>query len=267
MTRTRGLVLGPGGQVGTAWMAGLAQGLRGLGVDLADVDVVVGTSAGAIVGAALTTGRDLGELETLPPSDRSDTGGPAVAADRLGEVFALLGADGVTPEEAMRNVGRLAVRAAPFEEERLLAQMAYCIGGDQRWPSVPLLIPVVNAASGLPRVLDRDSGVPLVRAVAASTAMPTLAPPVTIDGQPHMDGALRAGGNADLAEDLDFRIIIEPMAHVFPSAPPAPGEVKIAPDAAARAAMGADVGDMAAWRPSFLAGMAQAATVRELLRS
>ena len=42
------VVLGPGGPAGTAWMAGLAAGLRREGVDLGAADLIVGTSAGAI---------------------------------------------------------------------------------------------------------------------------------------------------------------------------------------------------------------------------
>ncbi len=61
------LVLGPGGPVGTAWLLGLAAGLREAGSDLADADLIVGTSAGAIAGAAIRTGRDLTELAELPP--------------------------------------------------------------------------------------------------------------------------------------------------------------------------------------------------------
>ena len=45
----RRLVLGGGGVVGTAWMAGLASGLRHEGVDLADADLIVGTSARILI--------------------------------------------------------------------------------------------------------------------------------------------------------------------------------------------------------------------------
>ncbi|MFD9475998.1 MULTISPECIES: hypothetical protein [Streptomyces] len=54
----RALVLGPGGVVGTAWMAGLVGELGRMGVDLGAADLTVGTSAGAIVGTLLTTGQD-----------------------------------------------------------------------------------------------------------------------------------------------------------------------------------------------------------------
>ena len=64
------VVLGPGGPVGTAWLAGLAAGLRHEGVDLGAADLIVGTSAGAIVGAILASGGDPGRLAALPaPAD------------------------------------------------------------------------------------------------------------------------------------------------------------------------------------------------------
>src|ERR1700733_10358513 len=53
---TRAVVLSGGGRAGAAWMLGLAAGLRDVGVDLADADLIVGTSAGARTGAQLATG-------------------------------------------------------------------------------------------------------------------------------------------------------------------------------------------------------------------
>jgi NTE family protein len=49
----RGLVLGGGGVSGIAWEAGVLMGLRDGGVDVDHWDLVVGSSAGAIVGARL----------------------------------------------------------------------------------------------------------------------------------------------------------------------------------------------------------------------
>jgi NTE family protein len=50
-----GLVLGGGGPVGAAWYAGLALGLEDHGVELAEAELVLGSSAGAWVGAWLTS--------------------------------------------------------------------------------------------------------------------------------------------------------------------------------------------------------------------
>jgi NTE family protein len=48
---SRALVLGGGGLAGIAWEAGVLMGLKEAGTDIHDWDLVVGTSAGSIVGA------------------------------------------------------------------------------------------------------------------------------------------------------------------------------------------------------------------------
>jgi NTE family protein len=50
---TRALVLGSGGLTGIAWEAGVLQGLADGGTPIGDWDLVVGSSAGALVGARL----------------------------------------------------------------------------------------------------------------------------------------------------------------------------------------------------------------------
>ncbi|MFB7268550.1 patatin-like phospholipase family protein, partial [Streptomyces nojiriensis] len=168
----RALVLGPGGVVGTAWMAGLVGELVRRGVDLGVADLTVGTSAGAIVGAILTTGQDLGRLAEVAPRP-----GPAprrgVDASVTGAVFAVLGRPGLEPEEARRRVGRIALdhadadREASAEAERALLAGRGALIGTNAWPvEGELLITAVEAATGEPTVWDRTSGVPLVHAVA-----------------------------------------------------------------------------------------------------
>ncbi|MEU1310588.1 patatin-like phospholipase family protein [Streptomyces cinnamoneus] len=63
-----------------------AVALRGAGVDLAEADLFVGTSAGAIVGALLATGQDPDRLATpraLPTPAASRPGGHASAGHCL----------------------------------------------------------------------------------------------------------------------------------------------------------------------------------------
>lgn len=54
--RSRALVLGGGGVAGIAWMLGVIDGLRHHGLDLAAAHLIVGTSAGSCVGAAVAPG-------------------------------------------------------------------------------------------------------------------------------------------------------------------------------------------------------------------
>jgi len=67
------------------------------------------------------------------------------------------------------------------------------------WPSRALKTVAVDAGSGEPRVLDSASGVSLVDAVTASTAVPGVWPPATIEGRRYIDGGVRSSANADCA--------------------------------------------------------------------
>lgn len=75
------LVLGAGGLTGVGWEIGVLHGLAEAGVDLTTADLVVGTSAGAVVGAQLTSG-----LLTLAELYERQL------ADHRGEIPARLGA-------------------------------------------------------------------------------------------------------------------------------------------------------------------------------
>src|SRR6266566_6209822 len=67
----RALVLGGGGVTGIAWETGLIAGLAGLGIDLAAADVIIGTSAGSVVGADIASGQEfeaLYQAQLAPPA-------------------------------------------------------------------------------------------------------------------------------------------------------------------------------------------------------
>ncbi|TMQ98930.1 patatin-like phospholipase family protein [Actinomadura soli] len=260
------LVLGPGGPVGTAWLAGLAAGLRRSGVDPAAATLIVGTSAGAIAGAMIMTGRELAEVAELPPEGRDR---PPSDVSVLNRTFELTGAPGLDPDEVRRRIGRLALEAETQPEARHRAGMEYLVGTDE-WPGRRagrrrLLITAVDIESGKPVVWDgSDDGVPLTAAVAASSAAPGFAEPVTIGGRRYMDGAYGGGSNAHLAADAGAGavVLIEPL----PRAPDGSGaDIWIVPDERAREAFGDDVGDMARWTPAYRAGLRQAPAAAALI--
>lgn len=245
------LVLGPGGPVGTAWLTGLAAGLREAGVEPADADLIVGTSAGAIVGAMLATGRDLAAVAELPPRD-----GPQGTVDTtlVATVFELLGDTSLEPDEARRRVGRLALASGALTAERHLARMRFLVGTDE-WPVKPLLITAVDVESGKPVIWDRSSRVPLATAVASSSAAPGSTRPIPIGGRPYMDGAFGGGSEAALAGNAGTTVVIEPLAHRFGGSD---ADVRIVPDPPALEAFGDDLGDLSRWTPVYQAGHRQA---------
>jgi len=268
VTGESAVVLGPGGPVGTAWLAGLAAGLRRKGVDLGAADLVVGTSAGAIVGAILASGGDLDRLATLP-APTHPVGGVRTDPEKLAEVFAILGDTDLERVEALRRAGRLAVTASTGTEEAAIARMRFLVGGAE-WPTRPLLITSVDAETGEPVIWDRHGAASLPEAVAASTAFPATAPPITIGGRRYIDGALRSGTNTDLAGAARVLIVAEPTAHMFGTNGSEPDEtvvVRLVPDAEAIEAFGPDITDLATWAPAYQAGVRQAPDAAKRIRA
>ena len=60
--KTRAVVLGGGGVTGIAWEIGIITALLEEGIDLANADVIIGTSAGSFVGSALASSYDMRKL-------------------------------------------------------------------------------------------------------------------------------------------------------------------------------------------------------------
>ena len=110
---------------------------------------------------------------------------------------------------------------------------------------------------------------PLLKAVAASCAVPGVYPPVTIDERRYVDGGMRSAANADLAADYERLVVlapiprgIGPMASVDAQVSSMVSRVAVvSPDKASRAAIGRNVLDPAARARSARAGRAQAASV------
>jgi NTE family protein len=202
---SRALVLGGGGPVGIAWEAGLAVGLAGEGVRLADADLIVGTSAGSVVGAQLALAMPLADTV-------AHVSGPLPAADGAGGgMEALLAAmveaarHGVDADEARVALGRLALEATTVDEETFIG--AFDVVKDEPWPA-GFACTAVDVATGEFRVWDAEAGVELSRAVASSCSVPGVFPPVTIGGRRYMDGGMRTALNADVAVGHDVVVAV-----------------------------------------------------------
>jgi NTE family protein len=79
------------------------------------------------------------------------------------------------------------------------------------WPNRLLLIPAVDAHTGEPVVFDRDSGVDLVDAVAASTSNGFGVPPYSIGEHRYINGGYRRNENADLAAGYERVLVLSPF--------------------------------------------------------
>ncbi|HEV2236429.1 MAG TPA: patatin-like phospholipase family protein [Ktedonobacterales bacterium] len=274
-TDGRALVLGGGGVTGVAWETGLLLGLSEAGVDLTRADLFIGTSAGSVVAAQITSGAALDQLYA------------AQAAPATGEIAAGMGAGVLLRfilaaawpgdrQRARARLGRAALRAQTVPEAERHTVIERRLPSHE-WPSRRLLIPAVNALTGEAVIFDRDSGVSLVDAVAASCAVPLVWPPVTINAQRYVDGGVRSIVNADLAKGYERVVVVAPTTTAFRRADRPAAQlatlgagvrsVIVSPDAAARAAIGPNVLDPAHRAASATAGRAQAAAVAERVRA
>ncbi|MBI2723991.1 MAG: patatin-like phospholipase family protein, partial [Chloroflexi bacterium] len=103
----RALVLGGGGAVGIAWETGVVAGLLDEGIDVRIADLVVGTSAGSVVGTSLALGRDPRDL--LQQAARASNGTPPrrpADPDAAMAVFRMWGRIQKFTDEEFAEVGR-----------------------------------------------------------------------------------------------------------------------------------------------------------------
>jgi NTE family protein len=224
LVSSRALVLGGGGPVGIAWESGLAAGLEEAGVRLADADLIIGTSAGSVVGAQLALGRAPSELVAAQESLSENTRHPAQRSYDLAPLmqhFIKLYTSSESPEKLRAEIGAFAVAAATMNEEEWLASFGRLQGmGSDTWPQRHYMCTAVDASDGSFVTWDKDSGVPLGRAIASSCAVPGIFPPIALNGRRYIDGGMRSATNADLARGHDRVIVVSVTSSARASAMP-----------------------------------------------
>lgn len=229
-----GLVLGGGGAVGAAYHAGVLAALHhDLAWDPRGADVIVGTSAGALVGALLRVG--------VPPSDLAAIAVGAQARSADATLVDQLASRPTFPPFTLRHIARVPRLANP----RVLAGVAtlyarrgfsslaslalFLPEGDQQlqphltflddvlevpWPEAPLLLCAVRRRDGRRTVFGPGgTDATLAAAIAASCAVPGYFAGVTIDDESYVDGGVISATNADVLRRhrLDLAVVVSPM--------------------------------------------------------
>lgn len=137
----RALVLGGGGLAGIAWETGLLVGLADAGIDVFNVDLIVGTSAGSNVAAQISSGMLLEYLFRRQVDPALQAREIAVQADfqRIIAEYVRNAEAGGSSTEILRRLGALAMLASTSGEaerrEVILTRLP-----SHRWPEARLLI-------------------------------------------------------------------------------------------------------------------------------
>ncbi|MFF2271715.1 patatin-like phospholipase family protein [Agromyces sp. NPDC058136] len=225
----RALVLGGGGSTGNAWLIGVVAGLSEAGVDVTAADLTIGTSAGSTAAAQLAGATpaelyaaiaDAAPLHPTRPTGQAWAGATAPAAarppagrpiDHLARTGAIIAASSGL-DDLRRRMGvsarELDASSDDGQQARWRATVASRFAGSA-WPARSLLLTAVDAETGDSVVFDRDSGVDLVDAVAASCAGGFA---FRIDGHPYIDGGYRTNPeNADLAAGYERVLVLSPF--------------------------------------------------------
>lgn len=227
MATRQALVLAGGGLAGIAWETGILLGIADESPVAArlllDSDVLVGTSAGSAVAAQLSSGCALDVLFDRQIAETSAELDPGVDIETITELFlaALSDAPPVSrPEDRtrlrMQQIGSVALATETVPESVRRQVIAQRLPSHD-WPDRVLRLTAIDVVTGELVVFDRDSGVALVDAVAASCAVPGAWPPVTIAGRRYMDGGVGSSVNLGVADDCDVAVVLVPSGADAPS--------------------------------------------------
>ena len=270
---TKALVLGSGGPVGVAWQSGVLAGMAEAGVDASSADFILGTSAGAFVGAQLALGRSPQQIAAPDLAGKVSPGfqGPLPELAPLA-AKAMEAASGKRPPEEVRaEIGVWALQRQAISEAQSIERFARLLGNlkDDAWPTRSYACTAIDAMDGSFILWDKASGIGLARAVASSCAVPGLYEPVSFRGRRYMDGGMRSGANADLAKGHGVVVVMAiPMRSTAFVSDAFQTEIQIlrdtgsqveviVPDEQSRSAFGRSRADPSQRRPSAEAGLRQ----------
>jgi NTE family protein len=266
MSDSRAVILGGGGVTGIAWETGILRGLSEEGVDLGTADAIIGTSAGSFAGACLAAGEVAQYFERQLSDDVPEIPAAMSPATIDGWQRAIAEGNG-DPEAVGRALGRLALATPTVSREAREEVVASRLLSPE-WPAGPLKMTAIDIETGALHLFDKESGVPLTAAAAASGALPGLWPVVEAQGRSWIDGGSCSAVNVQLGASYDKVVVIAPVADGWQGRPGPRDEfanlvgagvqgILIVPDDRSREAMGANHFDPSRRGPAAEAGRQQ----------
>ena len=229
----RGLVLGGGGVLGGAWAVGALEAIDEVhGISPSEFDVIVGTSAGSVLGALVGAGVSIASLRDHQRGEQitdgplagylwdyeTATGGRRPSMPRLrgpGSVRLMASSlrHGLKMPPTAVLSAFLPVGNGSLERVGHLIDAMTPMGA---WSPHPALwVVAMDYEAGHRVVFGREDApqVPLSDAVMASCAIPGWFEPVTIDGRTFVDGGAWSATSADVlvGHGLDEVYVVAPM--------------------------------------------------------
>jgi NTE family protein len=286
------LVLGGGGAAGNAWEIGIIAGLAEVGLDMTEAaDLVIGTSSGATAAAQLRSGIPPADLlasvlsSPVQPVRQNRERPPALPMATVFERMRAISAAATSAADLQRAMGAFGLECDPLLGSTAGQHRAVVAARLPRheWSDRPMIVVALDAHTGELATFDRDSGVDLVDAVTAGTALPGSSPTININGTHYINGGVRSAENADLASGYANVVVLSPFggrSRTLPEGqfeglrrPPEWGMdlegqvealrtqgsrvVVVTPDSDSQAAMGTNQMDPATRAPSARAGFIQ----------
>ena len=218
--------------------AGALKALEESGADPADADLVVGTSAGAVIGAYLRSGWTASDFHDYahgkhPNAEKSLDDEQAQVRDlftpmwkdnservrrAIGSMFAAASSRGIwgkagggTPGSRWRRAFPSGMYSTETTRQRLRDDLA------TKWPERDLYLCAADLYTGERVAFGKQSApsAELPDAVLASTAIPGVFPPVKIGGRYYVDGGVKSATSLDLAteEGCDAIICVAPLGY------------------------------------------------------
>ncbi len=239
------LVLGAGGAAGWLFHAGVARTLREEAAwDARSADLLIGTSAGAAVAAALRAGADphrITEAITRGPDEkqRAEYQRQAEAQKRTIRPLAPGLVRHLLPGNQGVGVALAGLLPPGWFPTGPLGRFPG-VNGHRGWPA-GLWIPAVRVSDGEVVVFGRDvTDAPVSAAVEASSAVPGMFRPREIDGTRFVDGGVASPTHAHLAAEADPDLVIISSPLTRPSYRPMPilARRRLGPERADLAARG-----------------------------
>ena len=225
----RAIVVGCGGALGGAWAAAaLLSAENKLGWDFRSADVLIGTSAGAVLVSLLSAGVSVDELAhwqsgsktnkssrgalnenaatvpAMPPAPALEFTAVGLVKPMLkGKVSLITGLSGLLPKGS--------------SDMKSFIDLMDAVVPNQQWTRHPATwLMAVDTGNGQRVALGYPGGpdMPMRKAVCASYAVPGWCPPVEHAGRTYIDGGVASPTSADLliSTDVSEALVIAPMA-------------------------------------------------------